>query len=345
MSVRQIFAAVGTVVGAYFGAPQLGYMIGSAIGGWVDPEIIKGPEIGDLAQQTSQEGVPRPIVFGMSPPMAGNIIATGPPRKKKKRTSQGKGGPKVETEYVLRTYAVGICEGPITRVLRVWRNGELVWDDRENDELNYHDFNDAELIEYVFRRLTNNTVWEQKVQFFEGTYDQEAPAALEEIFGVGTTPAHRGTAYMLVVDDDVTDQRGAIPQYMFQVERCEGYYLTSRPYAVEVIEPLQVSADARDTDHPLYVEALDVGADFISASFGEVLHTYTGLPEALDMSADFIGGEFKDVLLEYEDGAPEALDMSADLLAGELAEVLVEYENGAPEALDMSAALISGSLT
>lgn len=220
MSVNQAFQVVGTVVGAYFGAPQLGYMIGSIIGNAVDPMVIRGPTIGDVATQTSQEGVPRPFVFGMSPPMAGNIIASGPPRKIITTKRQGKGGPKVKTETVVRTYAIGICEGPITKVVRVWRNSELVWDAKENEELNYHDFTSGGpgFAEWVLRKITNNLVWEQKVQFFEGTYDQEPPPELEAIFGVGTTPAHRGTAYMLVVDDDLTDLRGAIPQYMFQVE-------------------------------------------------------------------------------------------------------------------------------
>lgn len=218
MSVNQAFQVVGTIVGAYFGAPQLGFMIGSAIGNAVDPMVIKGPTIGDIATQTSQEGVPRPIVFGMSPPIAGNIIATGPARKVVKTKRQGKGGPKVKTEHLFRTYAIGICEGPIGRVVRVWRNSELVFDDKDDDELNYHDFTNAETVKFIFRRLTNNTVFKEKVQFFEGTYDQEPPAELEQIFGVGETPAHRGTAYMLVVDDDLTDLRGAIPQFMFQVE-------------------------------------------------------------------------------------------------------------------------------
>ena len=94
MAVRQILGAVGFVVGAYFGAPQLGYMIGSAIGNAIDPQIIKGPSIGDIATQTSQEGVPRPIVFGLSPPMAGNIIVSGPPKKVTKTKSRARADPR-----------------------------------------------------------------------------------------------------------------------------------------------------------------------------------------------------------------------------------------------------------
>src|ERR1700754_1708897 len=101
------------------------------VGNAVDPLVVKGPQIGDIAQQTSQEGVPRPIVFGLSPPMAGNIVACAAPVIKKKRERQGKGGgPVTESEQVFRTYAIAICEGPINAWVRVWRNGSLVYDTR-----------------------------------------------------------------------------------------------------------------------------------------------------------------------------------------------------------------------
>lgn len=73
---RQVLPIVGAIVGAFFGAPQIGYAIGSIIGNAVDPEIIKGPKIGDAGIQTSAEGVSRPVVFGIAAVM-GNVIARG----------------------------------------------------------------------------------------------------------------------------------------------------------------------------------------------------------------------------------------------------------------------------
>lgn len=197
---RQVLPIVGAVVGAYFGNPQLGWAIGSAIGNAVDPQTIKGPSIGDVANQTSQEGGPRPIVFGLSQPIAGNIIASAPHRTVRRTQSQGKGGPKVETESIYRTYAIGVCEGEHTFV-RVWKNAQLVYDISDTSQLTNED----------------NAKFLEVARFYTGTFTQDPSPDLEAIFGVGTTPAHRGTAYMVMADDDLTDMRGAIPQFTFQM--------------------------------------------------------------------------------------------------------------------------------
>lgn len=73
---RQVLPIVGAIVGAYFGNPQLGFMIGSIIGNAVDPLTVSGPKIGDIGVQTSRDGVPRPIVFGTAP-VVGNVIDRG----------------------------------------------------------------------------------------------------------------------------------------------------------------------------------------------------------------------------------------------------------------------------
>lgn len=203
---QQVLGGIGAAIGYVYGGPtgaQYGWMIGSAIGGAIDPQVIQGPRIADIAQQTAQEGVPRPIIFGLSPPIAGNIIATGQPVIVKRKESQGKGGPKVETESVFRTYAIGVCEGPIHAFVRVWRNGMLVYDVRSDSLLTTEE----------------NNLFLEKARFFLGTYEQLPSPDLEILFGLGVTPAHQGTAYMVMADEDLTDMRGAIPQWMFQVGR------------------------------------------------------------------------------------------------------------------------------
>jgi len=200
---RVALPVIGAAVGFYFGGPQgalWGWQIGSLAGSIVDPQIIQGPRIGEIAAQTSQEGGSRPIIFGLSPPFPGNIIFSGPPRIVKKKKS-GKGGPKVVTESVFRTYAIGVCEGPIDGYIRIWRNGILVYDVRVNKELT-----DAENAKFL-----------EKARLFLGTYAQNPSPDIEAI--LTPAPAYRSTAYVVMANDDLTDQRGAIPQYIFQVER------------------------------------------------------------------------------------------------------------------------------
>lgn len=203
MSLRTGLAVVGGIVGAYFGNPQLGWAIGSALGAAVDPQTIPGPRLGEIQNQTAQEGGPRPIVFGISQPIPPNVIAQGDPKIVRGQQSAGKGGPNVTTESVYRTYSVGICEGPIDSVRRVWRNNVLVYDATETPQLS----------------LEENAAFLERARFFLGGWDQMPSSDLETIFGVGATPAFRGTAHMVMADEDLTDLRGAIPQWIFQVNR------------------------------------------------------------------------------------------------------------------------------
>ena len=123
-------AVVGFVATGYNPAgAQWGWAIGSAIGGAysASQQVIPGPKIGDIVRQTSQEGGFRPIVYGRSHPIHGNVIADSEPIIVRRQEGQGKGGPDVETESAYRTYAVGFCEGETT-LLQAWRNGILVFD-------------------------------------------------------------------------------------------------------------------------------------------------------------------------------------------------------------------------
>jgi hypothetical protein len=203
MSLRTVLGGFGAAVGFIYGGPggaSWGFMIGSTLGSVIDPGTVKGPSIGEIANQTAQEGGPRPIVIGISPPMPGNVIAQSDPRIVKKKKG-GKGGPKVVTETVFRTYAVGVCEGPIGAFRRVWRNNVLVYDTTGLSALTADD----------------NASFLEQARFFLGTFEQLPSSDLEAVFGVGTTPAHRGTAYMVMKDEDLTELRGAIPQWTFQV--------------------------------------------------------------------------------------------------------------------------------
>lgn len=199
---RQVLPIVGAIVGAFIPGvgPALGYAIGSVVGNAVDPVQIQGPKIGDVAQQTSSEGVYQPIYFGTAAG-AGNIIAQGPNIIKKKKDS-GKGGPETTTEYLYKTFAIRIgkgWKGAITGVSRIWEDGKLVYDIRAESTIV------AESIEFA-----------KGFRLYLGTQDQLPDPDLEAIYGIGNTPAYVGRAYIVFPRKNITDRK-SIPDYRFEV--------------------------------------------------------------------------------------------------------------------------------
>lgn len=214
MSGSTIGGVVGAVVGWFIPGvgPYYGWMIGSAIGGAIDPDVIRAPSIGDAQKQTSQAGIPIPVIYGKPQRIKCNIIdGELQARKRTVETQQGKGGPVVESEQFLLTSAFGICEGPIAGIQRIIRNGEVIYDRTTDGEWQGHypgsDFN--LLAEIALKRRAKTALWQNKIRIYLGTEDQLPDPALEALHGVGNTPYFRGIAYFVVVDDDVTQTRGA----------------------------------------------------------------------------------------------------------------------------------------
>ncbi|MGJ7497454.1 phage tail protein [Variovorax sp. RT4R15] len=215
---RSAWGIVGGVVGAFFGAPQLGYMVGNVVGGIAEgPTRVQGPRIGETGAQTSAEGAPRGIVYG-TVDVTGNVMACGPLIKADVETEQGKGGGTItSTEHCYRTFAIRICEGPIGGVTRIWEDEKLVYDVRPGSLM-----------------IAESQQWLFGSGIYLGTEDQLPDFFLDYNIPVpGGHPAYRGTAYMVRVFVDLTDRRGSIPQYRFEV--------AGSTTATEVIGPLIVN--------------------------------------------------------------------------------------------------------
>ena len=245
---------------------------------------IQGATLGDIAAQTAKEGDPRLIVWGIVRPIGGNVIACSDP-KNVTTSSGGKGGGGGQTtESVYRTYAIGICEGPITGIRRVWRNNKLVYDARGNDW-----------------GTTNNPIFLQKAKFYLGDFQQLPDPSLEAIFGVGNVPAHRGTCYMVMDNENLTELGGALPQFIFEVTKKEGSYLTSKPYVIE------------DSDN-LYT----TGNNVISGNFHLGLLTYNNyIPEELQSgNRNVTSGIFRVGLITYNNYIPEELNTTGNNVIG-----------------------------
>ena len=197
---RQVLPIVGAIVGSFFGAPQLGFAIGSIIGNAIDPQVIKGPRLGEAGLQTSAEGVFRPVVLGTGA-VKGNIIERGNRVVQKKRQQQGKGGgPVTEEERVYWTFAIRLCEGPIVAVTRIWQDEKLVYDIRPESTIT------AESAEFS-----------GKFRLYLGDESQLPDPDIETYRGMGNVPSYRGTAYVVFPNFDLTDYRERIPDFRFEV--------------------------------------------------------------------------------------------------------------------------------
>lgn len=295
---------------------------------------IPSQKLGELSAQTAKESEPRAIIWGRVRPIGGNLIHCQAPVKKMIKESTGTGGKggssskKTKVEHVFRTYALGVCEGPITAYARIWRNNKLVYDGRGTEW-----------------GRANNGVFLKSYRLYLGLWTQMPSPDLEAIWGVGNVPAYRGTAYMVALNEDLTDMSGAVPQWQFEVERAEGYPLTSRPYAVEVVEALQSNGQGVSAPWQGFTEALGSGGSRIAdGTLRSILNTYT-VADGLGSAGSTISeGSLRQILKNYA-LAPEAIASGGSTIAsGSLRQILITYTY-TPEAIGSGGqSLVSGTL-
>jgi hypothetical protein len=205
---------VGAVAGAYLGNPFIGFAIGSMIGQALFPADlpgVQGPRITDDKITTSTVGAPIPLIFGTTV-TAGNIIWTGP-LVEIATTEEvgGKGGPTQEvTNYTYtRSYAIGLCEGEVSQIIRAWRNEKLVYDARPQQ--------DGETDAAYDERVAASQGFAEGFTFYTGSEAQVADPTMEAVEGVGNVPAYRGLAYIVFTDEEVTDTNGRPANWRFEV--------------------------------------------------------------------------------------------------------------------------------
>lgn len=200
---RQVLPVAGAVIGGAIGGPmgaQIGFALGSIVGNAVDPQVIKGPTLGEASLQTSAEGVFRPIVYGTAA-VKGNVIERGNRQVKTQRTQQGKGGgPVTEEQRVYWTFAIRIAEGPITGVSRIWQDEKLVYDMTPSSTI-----------------IQESAQYADRFRLYVGDESQLPDPGLEAFKGIGNVNAYRGTAYIVFPDFDLTDRRESIPDFRFEI--------------------------------------------------------------------------------------------------------------------------------
>jgi len=158
-----------------------------AVSGLFAPDR-EGPRLSELALQTSTEGASIPVVYGRMR-VAGQVIwaARFTEHAQTRKANGGKGGPKVtEFRYSL-SFAVGLCEGPVAGVGRIWANGEEL--DRSGLVMRFHN----------------------------GGEDQLPDPLIEAVEGAGHVPAFRGLAYAVFEDLPLDAFGDRIPNLAFEV--------------------------------------------------------------------------------------------------------------------------------
>jgi len=224
---------VGAIIGLPFGQPvlgaQIGFLVGGGVGAAAFPEkgpVVEGPRLRDLDVQASSYGLPIPIVFGTTR-LAGNVI-WAPQIKETRReaTVGGKGGGGGQTTVTF-TYsidcAIGICEGPITGIRKVWADTKLIYDiadDATADEQLASsiqlavELDDETKVKVIFG-LHPGTLGAMKI--YPGTQTAKPEPLIEADKGTGDVPAFRGLAYVVFDDFQLANFGNRIPNFSFEV--------------------------------------------------------------------------------------------------------------------------------
>jgi len=314
---------------------------------------VEGRTFDNIKTQTSKAGVPRPIIYGRARPVVGNIIAASNPRIiiRREKQSGGKGGPSVvvENEEIYRTYAIRICEGPVSGITRVWRNNELVYD-RDAQSVKTITSEDVKK-KFTLILNGNNQKFIERATFYLGGFDQMPSAVMQAAFGTNNVHAYRGTCYMVVDDENLTENGGAVPQYSFEVERCEGFALTSRPYAVEVVDSLDIAPAVTGTElrPTLIAEPLDIRPAVTGITLNKVVQysTHTTAPESMDIQPAVTGITLTQ-LVQYSThtASPESMDIQPAVTGITLTKVAGYLTHEiAPESMDIRPAVTGITLT
>lgn len=181
-----------STVGAAVAGP-LGGAIGAMAGGQLDamalnaltPPRPRGPRLQGLQLQGTAEGAPIPAAFGRAR-LAGTVIWAARFRERRETHGGGKTPRTVDHAYSL-SFAVGLCEGPIDGIGRVWADGKPLALDGVAMRVHLGDEN-------------------------------QAPDALIEAVE-GAAPAYRGLAYVVFEDLPLAAFGNRLPQLSFEVFR------------------------------------------------------------------------------------------------------------------------------
>jgi hypothetical protein len=269
-AVGSIFGPVGAVIGRAVGAVA-GYALDQSL--FATERTVETGRLADLDVQTSREGAPIPRVYGRVR-IAGEMIwATRFEEEVREREEGGGKGGSSETTVrrflYFANFAIGLCEGPIARIGRVWADGKPF------------DLDDA--------------TW----RLHRGTGDQEPDSLIEAKQGGEGTPAYRDTAYIVFERLPLARFGNRIPHFSFEVIRPVGALekkvraITMIPGATEFGYAPEIVREVRGPGHrrPLNRHTDRSRSDW-RASLGELRDLCPNL-ESVGLVATWFGNDLR----------------------------------------------------
>lgn len=199
-----LLSAVGASLGAGFGGTVLGLSgavigraIGATVGRVIDQKLLgAGSEAVDVGRvdrfrvMGASEGAAIPRIWGRVR-VSGQVIWASRFQENVVKSGGGKGTPKPSSNSFSYSVslAVALCEGEITRVGRIWADGNEI----QPESLN--------------------------LRVYSGDEAQLPDPKIEAVEGAGNAPSYRGTAYVVIENLDLGKFGNRVPQFSFEVVR------------------------------------------------------------------------------------------------------------------------------
>lgn len=184
--------AVGGLVAGPFGATigrALGALAGSAVDAALFGEKRQRSAGADIRLQGSREGIGIPRLYGWSR-LAGNIIWATELERLSGENRGGKGSSEAEEDTIAASFAIGLCEGEVARLGRIWADGQPL--ETEGLTLRFHDGGETQAADPLI-------------------------AAVQ-----GTAPAYRGLCYLVFEQLPLTAFGNRIPNITVELCRVVG---------------------------------------------------------------------------------------------------------------------------
>ena len=205
MSMQSVLGVVGGVIGSFFGYPQLGFVVGSLVGGLLTPkEKTEGPRLDDLKVQVSTYGAGIPVLYGTER-IGGNVVWSTDKIETSTTEEAGKGGGAEHKSYRYFVHMrIALCETPrdgsTVDIVQIFQDGKLKWDARSGIP------------------IASALASEENLFAFFTLYQGDAaqlPDPVEEIYagGAGTVPAYRGIVSISM--KAIECPGGRVPQFSF----------------------------------------------------------------------------------------------------------------------------------